>query len=203
MLIGLGARIRSKISMTDNESGKIESLKRSIRASFEAGLPQAAFRASKVKFQNVIPGHWFSAAASECLKMYVEGYFYGAISISQAYIEALGKFITECHGVRPTKNVALMWQRLTEKGIVSGGAQNAAKAILDNRNDFHHLNKEIEIDYQKLEARGLMCFTNLHIIESEVFSHSFVNGAIMPHKWRYWAQAKDDQSRVQVYLRNL
>jgi hypothetical protein len=189
--------------MTDSESEKIESLMRSIKASFEASLPQAALRASKIQFQNVIPGHWFSAAASECMKMYVDGHFYGAISISQAYIEALGKFITECHGVRPTKDVALIWQRLTKKGIVSGGTQNAAKAILDNRNDFHHLNKGIETDYQKLEARGLECLTNLHIIESEVFSHSFVNGAIMPHNSRYWAEVKDDQSRVQVYLRNL
>ena len=189
--------------MTANEDGKIESLKRSIRASFEASLPQAALRASKIHFQNVIPGHWFSAAASECVKMYVDGHFYGAISISQAYIEALGKFITECHGDRPAKDVPFMWQRLTKRGIVSGEAQNAAIAILDNRNDFHHLNKEIETDYQKLEVRGLECLTNLHIIESEVFSHSFVNGAIMPHNSRYWAEAKDNQSLVQVYLRNL
>jgi hypothetical protein len=90
---------------------------RSIKASFEAGLPQAAFRASRIQFQKVIPGHWFSAAASECIKMYVDGHFYGAISISQAYIEALGKFFSECHGIRPTKDVALMWRRLTEKSI--------------------------------------------------------------------------------------
>jgi len=82
--------------MTDNESGKIESLMRSIKASFAASLPQAALRASKIQFQNVIPKHWFSAAASECMKMYVTGNFYGAISISQAYIEALEKFITDC-----------------------------------------------------------------------------------------------------------
>lgn len=189
--------------MIGNEDGKIESLKRSIRASFEAGLPRAALRASKVHFQNVIPGHWFSAAASECMRMYVDGHFYGAISVSQAYIEALGKFIIECHGAKPTKNVGLMWKRLKEKDIVSGMAQNAAKSILDNRNDFHHLNKEIETDYHKLEARGLECLTNLHIIESEVFSHSFVNGAIMPHNSRYWAEVKDNQSRVRVYLRNL
>lgn len=189
--------------MTNNEDEKIESLKRSIRASFEAGLPQAALRASKVHFQNVIPGHWFSAAASECMKMYVDGHFYGAISISQAYIEALGKFLSECHGAEPTKNVGLMWKRLKEKSIVSDMVQNAAKSILDNRNDFHHLNKEIETDYHKLESRGLECLINLHIIESEVFSHSFVNGAIMQHNSRYWAEVTDNQSQVQVYLRNL
>lgn len=105
--------------MTDNENEKIDALKLSIKASFEASLPQAALRASKVIFQNVIPSHWFSAAASECLGMYIGGHFYGAISISQAYVEALGKFIAECHGVRQTKDVARMWQRLAEKGIVS------------------------------------------------------------------------------------
>lgn len=177
---------------------------KSIKASFDASLSLAAHRASKLKFQQIIPGHWFSAAASECLRMYVDGHFYGTISVSQSYIEALGKFIAECHMLKQAKNDAsVMWTRLAEEGIVSSDAKIAAVAILQNRNDFHHLNKEIETDYQELETRGLDCLANLHTIESDIFSYSFVNGTISPHKPRYWPKIEGDTNRVQVQLRNL
>jgi hypothetical protein len=86
--------------MDESHSVEIEILTRSIRACFEAGLSQAVTRASKIQFMKVIPGHWFSTAASECIEMFVAGQFYGAISISQAYVEALGRFLAESHKLK-------------------------------------------------------------------------------------------------------
>src|SRR6185436_13134071 len=70
-------------AMADNH----ELQQRDMRSSFEASLPHRLQRASQVKLQNIIPAHWFAAAASECAGMYIAGFFYGAISVAQAYIE--------------------------------------------------------------------------------------------------------------------
>jgi len=65
---------------------RYQMLERDMRASFEASLPHRLRRASRVKLQNFIPAHWFAAAASECAGMYIAGFFYGAISVAQAYM---------------------------------------------------------------------------------------------------------------------
>lgn len=58
-----------------------------MRSSFEASLPQRLARSLRVNLQNVIPSHWFSAAASECQSMFIAGHLYGTISVAQAYVE--------------------------------------------------------------------------------------------------------------------
>jgi len=45
----------------------------------------------------------------------------------------------------------------TEANIISDTALAAALSILDDRNDFHHLNTDVEQDYQKLESRTVEC----------------------------------------------
>ena len=71
-----------------------------MRASFEASLPHRLRRASRVRLQTLIPAHWFATAASECAGMYIGGFFYGAISVAQAYVEALSRFLAMHHQVR-------------------------------------------------------------------------------------------------------
>ena len=67
----------------------LKTLRRDMKESFEASLTQRVARAGRIRLQHFIPQHWFSAAASECVSMFVAGQFYGSISVSQAYIEAL------------------------------------------------------------------------------------------------------------------
>ena len=83
-----------------------------MRAHFEASLPHRIERASRVKLQNIIPAQWFAAAASECAGMYIAGFFYGAISVAQAYVEALSRFLAEHHSVRVGNDVPERCQRL-------------------------------------------------------------------------------------------
>ena len=123
------------------EDKQIEAL---MRARFEAEIPERLRRASLVRLQNIITVYWFSAAASECAGMYIAGFFYGAISVTQAYVEALSKYLAEHHKIRVGKDIAERCWRLRDSGVLSTPAFDAATKILNDQNDFHHLNKDVD-----------------------------------------------------------
>jgi hypothetical protein len=174
-----------------------------MRATFEASLPHRLDRASRVKLQHIIPAHWFAAAASECVGMYIAGFFYGAISVAQAYIEALSRFLAEHHRVRVSNDVEERCRRLHREGFLSDKALDAAVAILNDRNDFHHLNRQVPQDYQQLEARAGDCINHLHTIESEVFAYSIGEepGKVSLKRPEYWPSG--GPGLTQVNLRQL
>src|SRR5262245_32843577 len=123
-----------------------------MRSSFEAGLSQRVARSSRVNLQHIIPAHWFSAAASECQSMYIAGYFYGSISVAQAYVEALSRYLCDLYGVTGNRNdPGKRWKRLNALNVVSATSSDAALAVMADRNNFHHLNKEVEQEFLKLE----------------------------------------------------
>jgi hypothetical protein len=173
---------------------------RDMRASFEASLPHRLRRASRVKLQQFIPSHWFAAAASECAGMYMAGFFYGAISVAQAYVEALSRFLAEHHRVRMSNDVEGRLRRLHREGLLSDQALDAAVAVLSERNDFHHLNKEVLQEYQRLETRAEECINCLHKIESEVFAYSFSDepGKLALKKPEYWPSDRPGLARVGI-----
>lgn len=174
-----------------------------LRAGFEASLPDRLKRLLRVKLQPLIPAHWFAAAASECAGMYVAGYFYGAISVAQAYIEALSRFLAEHHHLRVPKGAEERCRRLHRERILSAQALDAAVAIFGGRDDFHHLNKQVPQEYRQLEARALECMNYLHAIESEVFAYSIGDepGKVTLGRPEYWPSA--GPGLVQVNLRQL
>lgn len=175
-------------------------LEKDMRASFEASLPHRLDRASRVKLQNFIPAHWFATAASECVGMYIAGFFYGAISVAQAYVEALSRFLAEHHRVRVLKDVKERCRRLHREGFLSAQGLDATLAIVEGRNDFHHLNREVEQDYQKLQARAEQCINDLHKIESEVFAYSFSDkpGKVALKNPEYWPKGGPALARVGI-----
>ena len=175
-----------------------------MRASFEAALPHRIRRALAVKLQHFIPDHWFASAASECAGMYVTGFFYGAISLAQAYVEALSRYLEEHHHVPVHKNTRERYRQLHGKRIISDAARDAALMILDDRNDFHHLNKDVEQEFQKLETRAEQCINLIHTLESEVFAYSFTDddpGKIVLANPDYWPSGGSGLSLVRI--RNL
>ncbi len=191
--------------MAENDSSRSEAIERSLRAHFEAGLPASVRRASHVQLLNVIPSHWFSAAASECARMYVAGYFYGAISVSQAYVEALAKFLlTECCRERsPKGQVDQLWDRLRDRGVASQVVATAAREIFNDRNDYHHLNSNVETDHRALEDRAREVMEGIYLIDTAFFSYTFDNGAIVPKDSRFWPVHENDPERILVFLRSL
>ena len=187
--------------MSENEDDLLRS--RMIDA-FEADLDDRVERAKKVKLQYFIPGHWFAAAASECAGMYISKYYYGCISVSQAYVEALSKFLTEHHGLKVGKDVERRWDKLCKKKLISSDTRDAALAIFDDRNDYHHLNKNVESDYLELQKRAEDCINHLHTIESDVFEYRFSKeepGRTVLSKPEYWPPSGPDL--VNVYIRQL
>jgi len=180
-----------------------EGLLKDMRGSFEASLPQRLARASRVKLQNIIPAHWFASAASECAGMYIAGYFYGAISVAQAYVEALTRFLAEHNRTRMPSDPVERCRYLHREGFLLDRSLSAALAILSDRNDFHHLNKSVEQDFEKLEARAAECINELHAIESEVFAFSFgpEPGKVALKKPDYWPSG--GPALAQVNLRQL
>jgi hypothetical protein len=175
-------------------------LERDMRASFEASLPHRLRRASRVKLQNFIPAHWFAAAASECAGMYIAGFFYGAISVAQAYVEALSRFLAEHHRVRVLNDVEERCRRLHRGGFLSDQALNAAVVILEGRNNFHHLNREVPQDYQHLQTRAEQCINHLHTIESDIFAYSFSDepGKLVLKKPEYWPSGGPGLAQVGI-----
>ena len=170
-----------------------------MQGSFEASLPQRVARSSRVSLQNVIPSHWFSAAASECYEMYVAGYFYGTISIAQAYVETLSQYLCQLYKIRGSKNNAVdRWIRLQREKLVGLDACGAAIAVLSDRNDFHHLNTAVEQEHTKLETRAEECMNMLHRIESDVFAHTFDNGQVVLARPERWPAAGEGLVRIQL-----
>lgn len=174
-----------------------------LRSHVEASFPASVKRASEISLQAFIPANWFSAAASECARMYVDGYFFGAISVCQAYVEALSKFLASHHSIKnPRNDVEMRWRRLLEGGFVSQTVCDAACSIYADRNDFHHLNQTVEQGFPELGSRARDCLNSVHIIESEVFGYSFEGaGKIAPRNPQYWTI--DSDGRAQVFIRSL
>ena len=175
-----------------------------MHARFEASFPHRLRRASAVKLQHFIPAHWFAAAASEFAGMYIAGFFYGAISVAQAYVEALSQYLAEHHHVPVRKDPGERCRRLRRKNIISAASLDAALTIIDDRNDFHHLNKDVEQDFQKLETRAEQCINLIHTLESEVFAYSFTEddpGKVEFAKPEYWPSS--GPGLAQVHLRQL
>lgn len=134
--------------------------------------------------------------------MYIAGFFYGAISIAQAYVEALSTYLAESRCVRVANDPTKRWRRLHRENIVSAAVCDAAIAILSGRNDFHHLNKQIEQEFLKLEARAGECLNHLYTIESQIFAYSFdAPGTPTLHKPEYWPSPSE--GLTQVNLRQL
>ena len=130
--------------------------------------------------------------------MFVAANFYGCISIAQAYVESLSKFLLAHHKMRIAKNVPLRWEKLLEAGIVSATTHDAVEVIYSDRNDYHHLNSEIPQDFNELETRAHTCIDSLYIVEADVFSHSYSSGKIVPLKPEPWNLNNEGQVFVNI-----
>ena len=131
--------------------------------------------------------------------MFVAGSFYGCISLAQAVGEALSKFVAEKNKVRLRKDYGTRVARLREAGVISSACKTAFQSLHGkDRDDYHHLNKNVEQDCRKLEARAEGCLAALHSIESEVFQFERKERAILPRFPQYWPKSGPHLS---VYLK--
>lgn len=175
-----------------------EYLRQAMKSSFEAGLENRLDRALRTKIHVIIPYHYFSAASSECRQMFLDGHFYGCISLAQALAEALSRFIANTNNVKKIgKSLETRVEKLEKQGTITPKASTAYKILYGNdRNTFHHLNENLETDYLALEARAEECVNALFDIESEIFAFDVNNGTIVPKNPKYWPQTGPNTGSV-------
>ena len=169
-----------------------------LRADFEETIDERARRYERVKVHDIIPDEFFTGASLECRDMYVAGNFYGCITLCQSIVEGLSKLVAQGHrhGDDFTNRVRKLWKR----GWITDELADAFNAVHGkDRNDFHHLNRNVEQDARQLERRALECLNAIYSIESELFAYDLVDGKIVPKHPKYWP-AKDGQ--LSVYLRD-
>jgi hypothetical protein len=166
----------------------------------EARFQGRAERAARSIIHGIIPQHFFSAASSECRELFVDGHFYGCISLAQAVAEGLTRFLGRFHQIGARKNPLLRSSKLYDAGIISQEALQALKRIRGNDRDiFHHMNDNIPTDSKVLEARAEECVDALYTVESEVFEFQTRDGTIVPKNPQYWPRSAPEY--VQTCLR--
>lgn len=180
----------------DPEQRKLEQLKQLD----ESRLVGRSERAAGTKVHGIISNHFFSAASSECRDVFIDGHYYGCISLAQAVAEGLARFLGDLHQVGAKNDPARRVHMLQAKGAITKPTLDAFLRIWGNdRNTFHHVNPDIPTGHTELESRAEECVNCLFKIESEVFAFDIADGKIVPKNPEYWL--KSDPEHLEVFLR--
>ncbi len=168
----------------------------SIKQEFEQTLSDRAARYLQVKPHGIIPYTHFSAASAECSLLFRDGHFYGCIALTQAVAEALARFLCQRNSWKPANEFEENVEKLCARKVISSKLKKSLLRIWMKRDDYHHLNPNVEVDHQALEelAREKVCF--LAEVESEIFRFTVANGKIIPEQPKYWKRSGN-----QVFLR--
>ena len=170
------------------------------RQLFEQTLPARIDRYMQVKPHPITANHHFSSISAECIDLYRDGHFFGCISLAQAVAEAMVKFLCSRNGWRPRKQFEKNIEKLLTRKFISPQIYDCFVMIWQTRDDYHHLNSNIETDRQKLESVAKEKLTLLNKIESDIFAFTVVEGKIKPTNLKYW---DIDGDTTDVFLRCL
>lgn len=191
--------------MDPKETMKRIRVKENIEAHYQSFIDEKIDRYLEIEHQGIIGGHYFAPASSECIYLYRDGYFIGAVMMSHAINEGIIKFVAERNGIKKNKTdgtaltIEELINELTQKKIISTDCGNASMKIWKSyRNDIHHMNPTVaKIDFRKLAQQNLK---HLSIIEKEIFNFKTKNGAIIPTNPKYWDIQKDGTASVFLRL---
>ena len=191
--------------MDTTESMKRIRVRESIEAQYQSFIDEKIDRYLEIEHQGIIGGHFFAPASSECIYLYRDGYFIGAVMMSHAINEGIIKFVAERNGIQKnitegtTKTVEELINELREKKIISTGCGDSSMQIWRSyRNDIHHMNPTVaNIDFKKLAQQNLKY---LSTIEKEIFDYKNNNGAIAPTQPKYWDIQNDGTAPVFLRL---
>jgi hypothetical protein len=171
-------------------------VKESIQSQCQSFMEEKIDRYLEIDHQGVIGGHYFAPASSECIYLYRDGYFIGAVMMSHAINEGIMKFVAERNDIAKanadgtTKTVEDLINELKGKDIITNVCADASLKIWKSyRNDIHHMNPKVEkIDFRVLAQQNLK---HLSTIEREIFDFKIDNGAIVPTQPKYWDMRSD------------
>ncbi|MBU2541720.1 MAG: hypothetical protein KJ593_07435 [Candidatus Omnitrophica bacterium] len=171
-------------------------LKESIESQCKGSIEEKITRYLEIEHQGIVGGHYFAKVSSECIYLYRDGYFIGAVMMSHAINEGIIKFIAERNNIERhkedgiTKTIKELIDEFNIKNIISQDCADASTKIWESfRADIHHMNPKIaEIPFRKLAQQNLKC---LSTIEKEIFGHDNNKGAMVLHQPKYWDINKD------------
>ncbi len=170
----------------------------SIKQEFDQTLQDRVARYLQVRHHEIIPNMSFAAASAECSLLFRDGYFYAYIALAQAVAEAIVRFLCEVefgkHGNSFEKNV----KKLSVREFISDKLKKAFLQIWRMRNDYHHMNPNIETDRHELEKLAKNKIQYLAKIEGEIFHFTNIDCNFVPEKPKYWKKSGD---QVNVYLK--
>ena len=152
------------------------------------------------RIHQVIPSEWFAPASSECRDLYVDGHYYGCISLCQAVAEGLAKFLLAKNDLPEAGQHKQRCLLLRKKGVISEVTRLAFICIEgDDRNAIHHLNRDVPQDHDALKRRAEECVDALYAIEKGVFAYGFgAAGTLELHHPEYWTV---DGQLARVFIR--
>jgi hypothetical protein len=170
-----------------------------IKQEFDQTLSSRVERYLKVKPHGIVPLTEFAPVSAECSLLFRDGHYYAAIALSQAVAEATAKLLCLKNGWKPCDRFEENVGKLETRHFISRNLREKFLSLWEKRDDYHHLNRTIETDRQKLEALACEKVLLLKEIESEVFAVSFVDGKLVPECGKYWTLQQD--GTVPVFLR--
>ncbi|OHB18339.1 MAG: hypothetical protein A2749_02165 [Parcubacteria group bacterium RIFCSPHIGHO2_01_FULL_45_26] len=170
-----------------------------LRGEFEATLNDRVNRFFEVRPHEIIPNTHFAPVSTEASMLFRDGHFYGCIALTQATGEALARFMCQKNKFKPAKVFETNVDKLYKRGFINPALRSDLIGLWTGRDDYHHLNPNIEQDRQRLTQLAQEKIKLLQKIEREVFAFSVRNGALVPKCPQYWDM--DDENQTQVYLR--
>ncbi|MBE7465832.1 MAG: hypothetical protein HS116_20350 [Planctomycetes bacterium] len=192
----------------DEDDDELEP-REALRRQFERELEAKLARRARAKSHRLLPDFFLGWASEETWHLFVDGRYYGCITLIQALAEGLAKFLAEKNGlprelyadegwVKPQRRI----DALHEGGLISAAGKEAFERIAGNdRNDFHHMNRQVPADLKQLKARAEECLLALHAIEGEVFAYRMEpNGAVVPIQKQYWRITANGD--LHVFIKN-
>ena len=163
-------------------------IEQSLKQQFEGTLPHRVNRYLQVKPYPIIANTHFAAVSAQCFQLFHDGYFYGCIALTQAVAEALVKFLCQRKRFKPEKKFEANVGKLAERKFISQQTKGSFLKIWEHRDDYHHLNPDIENDHRlyNLEELAKEKLLLLSEIESDVFQSKIVNGELLVKNPEYW-----------------
>lgn len=158
-----------------------------------ATLDDRVARAMETRVHEIMPGY-FGGASTECRDDYVDGHYYSCISLAKAVAEGISKYVTDRNKIKRQNDFPTRVRRLKDDKFITEAGESALLRIWGSgseRNDFLHMNPEVETDHQRLKQRARECVDDLFTVESYLFARKQPVGPIEPVFPRYWDFAED------------
>lgn len=169
-----------------------------LRGEFELTLTDRVNRYLAVKPHEIVTDTHFAAVSAECASLFRDGHFYGCIALTQAVAEALVRFICQRSSCKASDEFEKNVETLSKRKLISDDVKGRLLKVWERRNDYHHLNPNVERNRQELEKLAREKAHLLVEVEREIFAFTIVDGKLVPKYPKYWDITGN---QAQVYLR--